>query len=166
MRRLAGAITASLLVVTLLPTLGEAAQRTSKACRGRPTSIHAFTVKAEWNKKVYSTSEKARVTVTVTRPAPEDPLGLGQPIDPPLSVPVEGAEVWSTVDTGVYPYPADYGETDANGEVDLKIPLHLIDEPGPYDVGHLAEVWTNEGGCPDIQEYGYLKEEPGFTVAP
>jgi hypothetical protein len=179
MKRLPVVIAMSLLVTTLIPSLGEAGHHLGQrlrgikighsapvGCKGVVTRIHAFTVSAEWNKRVYSNTEKALVIVTVTRPAPEDPLGLGIPTDSPITYPVEGATVTTSVDTDRYPFPYGYGHTNADGQVGLKVPLQLLEKPGPYDVDHLAELWTNQGGCPDIQEWGYLRESPGFTIRP
>src|SRR5688572_15989931 len=98
MRRLLVVLATSVWVVTLLPSLTEARQHPSRRqlvaegrypvgsrCgASRPTRIHAFTVKAEWDKRVFTSKETAAITLTVTRPAPEDPLGLGIPTDPPI----------------------------------------------------------------------------------
>ena len=130
------------------------------------TQVHAFTIQVEWNKRVFKNTEKASVTVTVTRPAPEDPLGLGIPMDPPMTLPVEGANVWTSVLTGRHPFPYGYGQTDPDGKVHFKIDLKLLKKAGPYDVSHYANVNTNQGGCPDIEEWGYLYEARGLTVRP
>ena len=129
----------------------------------RPTEVHAFTVEASWQKRVFTNDETAAITLTVTRPAPEDPLGLGLPIDSPISIPVEGATAWTTVLTR-YPYPYGYGETNADGKAKIRVPLELLKKPGPYDVTHNAEIWTNKDGCPDIHQWGFLKESPGLVI--
>lgn len=157
----------SVLLVALVPSLGEAAQvrtaRTGLACKAKPTYVHAFHVETEWTKEVYRKSEKAEVTVTVTRPAHEDPADLGVPIDPPASVPAEGVTVWSTVLTDTWPPPFGYGLTDAIGQVTFKISVKKL-KPGKYDVSNYAEYWTNQGGCPDIAEWGRKLDSPAFTV--
>lgn len=167
--RLRTTVILSVLLTALVPSLGGAApmqwERPGVACNARPTQVHAFHVEAEWTKEVYKRSEKAEVTVTVTRPAHEDPAGGGIPIDPPASIPVEGATVWTSVITGKYPYPYGYGYSDAQGQVHFKISMKKL-EPGSWDVSHYADRWTNQGGCPDIQEWGYLYESPGFTLVP
>lgn len=165
--RLRTTVILSVFLIALVPSLGGAAQlrgeRARLACRAKPTYVHAFHVEAEWTKEVYRKSEKAEVTVTVTRPAHSDPADLEIEFDPPVSVPVEGVTVTTSVNTGSYPYPYGYGQTDAQGQVHFKIPLKKL-EPGPWDVSHLAEKWTNQGACPDLNEWGYLYESPGFTV--
>jgi hypothetical protein len=138
-------------------------EEASSSCgSSRPTEVHAFTVEATWRKRVFTSDETAVITLTVTRPAPEDPLGNST--DPPVSIPVEGATAWTTVLTERYPYPYGYGETNADGKAKIKVPLELLTEPGPYDVTHNAEIWTNENGCPDIREWGFLEESPGLTI--
>lgn len=164
MRRLLVSLATSLLVVPFMPSLSEASQRTSHGCRRQATSIHAFTVEAKWRKRVFTNKETAAITLTVTRPAPEDPLQLGIPTDSPVSIPVEGATAWTTVLTERYPYPYGYGRTDADGKAKIKLALELLEKPGAYDVTHNAEVWTNQGGCPDIHEWGFLMESPGLTI--
>ena len=125
---------------------------------GAATEVHAYTIAVEWNKRVFTRDEIAEITFTVTRPSPEEP-GVA-------SVPAEGVTVWTTVLTGRWPYPYGYGDqlTDSEGKAEVKVPLKLLKEPGRYDVSHNAERWTNQGGCPDIHEWGYLKESPGLTI--
>lgn len=178
MKRFSAVLALTLIVTALMPATGIAAPRPVRRlqaagigpaspplrCMRAATQVHAFTVQVEWNKRVFRHTEKAVVTVTVTRPAPEDPLGLGIPLDPPMTVPVEGANVWTSVLTGRYPFPYGYGRTDADGKVRFKIALNLLKQAGPYDVSHYANVYTNQGGCPDIEEWGYTYESPGLSI--
>jgi hypothetical protein len=180
MKRLTLCLALALLITGVLPSVGMAAPATVRhlqahgigpatpplRCKGAATQIQAFTVTAEWNKRVFKNTEKAEVTITVTRPAPYDPLGLGIEIPPLYSIPVEGANVWTSVLTGKWPFPYGFGLTDAAGQVHFKIDLRLLKKPGPYDVTHYADLWHNQGGCPDIEEWGYLRESPGLTIRP
>ena len=180
MRRSAGILALLMLVTAILPSTALAApapvRRLQSAgigptpplrCKSAAaTQVHAFSVQVEWNKRVFKNTEKALVTVTVTRPAPEDPLGLGVPLDSPVTLPVEGANVWTSVLTGRYPFPYGYGQTDAKGQVHFKIALNLLKNSGSYDVSHYANTYTNQGGCPDIEEWGYTYEARGLTVRP
>jgi hypothetical protein len=181
MKRVSIPVILALLVTGLLPSVGQAAPATVRhlqahgigpatpplRCKGAAaTQVHAFTVQAEWTKQVLKNTEKAIVKVTVTRPPPYDPFGLGIPLPPVYAIPVEGANVWTSVITGRWPFPYGYGQTDANGQVTFKIDLRLLKKAGPYDVSHYAAVWTNQGGCPDIEEWGYLRQSPGLTIRP
>ena len=180
MKRLWAVLALSALLTALLPSVGHAApyavRRLQAAgigdikvplrCKGAATQIHAFNVKAEWNKRVFKNTEKAVITVTVTRPGPYDPLGAGIPLPEVAPLPQEGVTVWTSVLTGRYPFPYGYGTTDAAGQVHYEVPLKLLKKAGPYDVSHYASKWTNQNACPDIEEYGYLKESPGLTIRP
>ena len=154
-------------LLAFLPAEGGAARaRPGLRCGSAATSVHAFYVEVEWTKKTYRTSEKAAVTVTVTRPADQDPLGFGVPIPRDvISTPQEGVTVTTAILTDAWPPPFGQGLTNADGQVTFKIPLKDV-EPGPQPVSHYAEKWTNQSGCPDIQEWGYLRQEPAFTVLP
>jgi hypothetical protein len=160
--RVRAALVLSALLAALAPSVASAAG-SGLACKAKPTAVHAFHIEAEWTKKAYRASEKAVVTLTVTRPAHEDPADLGVPFVPPVSVPEAGATVWTTINTGHYPYPYGYGVTDANGQITFKIGIEKL-KPGPWDASHSAEKWTNQGGCPDIYEWGYLYQSPAFKV--
>jgi hypothetical protein len=154
-------------LVAFLPSEGGAAPARAGAGAGcgRPTRVHSFHVDAQWTKKVYRTSEKAVVNLTVTRPAHEDPFELGIPLVPPVSVPQEGVTVTTAILTDAWPPPFGYGTTDDNGQLTLRIPLTEV-EPGFQVATHYAEMWTNEGGCPDIQEWGFTRQDPAFKVIP
>ena len=162
-----GLVIAALLA--LLPAEGGAApaRRGTRAGCGKPTRVHAFHVEAVWTKEVYRTSEKAVVTVTVTRPAHEDPveLGIPLPVEPPVTVPVQDAYVTTAIITKAWPPPFGIGYTDANGQLTLKIPLKAV-EPGPQVATNYATKWTNQGGCPDIEEWGFIRQDPAFKVIP
>ena len=158
------------VVFAAVPSHGGAAtlatESTDRAC-GKPTRVHAFHVEAKWSKRVYRRSEKAVVVVTVTRPAHEDPfeLGITLPVEPPISVPADGVTVTTAILTDDFWPPYGYGVTNADGQVKFKISIREL-EPGKYDATHLASKWTNEGGCPDIEEWGFTFESPAVTVTP
>lgn len=160
MRRALTLAVAGLLSAWLLPSTSSAA---IPAMCGKPTYVHAFHVETEWSKKVYKRSESAKVEVTVTRPAHEDPGDNGIPIDPPVSTAEAGVTVTTAPMTNVFPPPFGRGITDADGKVYFKIPLKDL-KPGRYDARTYGEKWTNEGGCPDIVEWGDKYEPKIITV--
>ena len=169
------------LLVTVVPSVVQAAPRPVERlqaagvgpniplrCKGAATRVRAFTVTAEWERpsKVFTRTETAKLVVTVTRPAPEDPLDLGIPLPQAVTIPVEGANVWTSVITGRWPFPYDFDQTDAEGKVYFEVPLTLLRKPGQYPVSHYANMLTNQGGCPDIEEWGYLYDGPGVKIRP
>lgn len=162
-RRALSAALLAALMSWVLPTTSSAGVR-AFCGSAKPTRIHAFHVETSWNKKVYKRGETAVVEVTVTRPAHEDPFELGIPIDPPFSVPAEaGIPVTTAVITNTFPPPFGRGETDDAGKVTLKIPLKDL-KAGKFDTATYASKWTNENGCPDIEEWGWKPESPAFIV--
>lgn len=163
MRSYGGALVALLLLLGSSSSGAASSTAPTRHLCGKPTRIHAFHVEAEWTKKAYRSSEKAVVTVTVTRPAQEDPFELGIPIPTPVSAPEEGVGVTTSILTNRWPPPYGTGVTDDQGQVKFKIPLNGV-KPGKQAAAHYASKWTNQGGCPDIEEWGFLREVPAFVV--
>lgn len=161
MKRIRVTLALALLVTTLQLSGGLAP---AAACAG--TRVHSFHVKVDWGKKTYRPTDKAIAIVTVTRPAHEDPLGVGVPIDPPASFPEPGVTVATSLQTGRYPYPYGAGITDENGEVRLKIPLKDANKKGPLDAQTLVWKIQNQGGpaCTEFEEYGYLYQPSAITI--
>ena len=163
MKRLRTVLALALLVTAFQMT---ATIRSAAACAGLGTRVHSFHVDAEWARKTYRRGDRALVTITVTRPAHEDPLGLGVPIDPLVSVPEPGVTVATSLQTGYYPYPYGAGITDENGQVKLKIPLKDVPKKGPLDASTLVWKMTNQGGaaCTEIEEWGYLYQPAAIVI--
>ncbi|HWC13405.1 MAG TPA: hypothetical protein VG929_02275 [Actinomycetota bacterium] len=136
----------------------------ARSC-AKPTRIHAFHVETKWSRKIYRRSEKAVVVVTVTRPAHEDPAGNGIVVPAPVSIPQEGVTVSTTIQPKKFLFPPLYGSglTDENGKVRFAIPLKRL-RPETVDASTMATLMTNEGGCPDIEEWGWRYDRPAFTV--
>jgi hypothetical protein len=122
-------------------------------------------VETKWEKKIYGPGDVARVTVTVTRPAPQDPLGLGVPLDPPVTQPAEGVDV-STSFQGFFPYVFDRDITNADGKVRLTLKLPPSAKRGPVDSYTYASLLHNAQGpaCSDFEEYGYKWDVPAVMV--
>lgn len=131
----------------------------------KPTRIHAFHVETKWSRKSYSHSEKAVVVVTVTRPAREDPADQGIVIPALVSIPQEGVTVSTTIQPKKFLFPPlyGYGLTDEKGQVRFAIPLKRL-RPETVDASTMATLTTNEGGCPDIEEWGWRYDRPAFRV--
>lgn len=132
-----------------------------------PQKLYSLTVQTRWSKKVYKSGEKAKVTVTVTRPGETDPMGYGTPM--PTEIPPEPAEdalVTSFVEH-MFPPVGGYEYTDANGEtvIRFKIPKRM---KGWYGVVTRASVYHASGipnDCTDVEEEGFRYEPRAFKVA-
>jgi hypothetical protein len=133
------------------------------ACAGGP-SVETFEVLTEWSKKSYRPGATVGVDVTVLRPGPKDPLGMGVTYEPPYQMPVEGAYVIVAFAVGVPPV-FGLGHTDANGKLHLDIPLRP-DLRGPIYSTTRASVIYNETGpdCTNVEEWGRTVEAPAFTI--
>lgn len=133
------------------------------ACAGGP-SLESFEVITKWSKKSYAPGATASVEVTVLRPAPRDPLGLGVDLEPPTQTPVEGAYVISALAVGVPPLWG-VGETGPDGTVRIDIKLRK-DLRGPIYATTRASIIYNENGpdCTNVEEWGRMIDNPAFVV--
>jgi hypothetical protein len=162
MVRMGRAFVLALFLSALLPVSAEAGWG---ACGSARTFVHTFTVDTKWAGKVFGPGDVAKVVITVTRPAPEDPLGLGVPLDVPVGFPAEGVDV-STSFQGFFPFVFDAGVTDADGKVSMKLKLPRDAERGPVDAYTYASILHNRNGpgCSDFEEYGFKWDIPAVMV--
>ncbi len=149
----AAAISALALVLTLVP--GAAATAAPAACgASAATTLRTFHIVAKPHKKTYRLGEVAKVNVKVTRPAHEDPVAAGIEFEPPVSVPADDVNV----SVGLYvneSYLYGVGVTDADGEATVSIKM-TAPKPGWARADVAAREFYNRGGCPDIEEEGYV----------
>lgn len=167
MRTRALLLTLSFALVGVLAGAGEVTAqgvRPSQAC-AKPTRVHSFHVEVKWGKRAYTRGDKAVVDILVTRPAHEDPFENGITFTPPVSFPEQDVLVSTTLLPKKYLFPPVYGQgqTDENGKVRFVIPLKRV-PAGRVDATTYAEKWTNQNGCPDIEEWGHKYDSPAFMV--
>ncbi len=125
-------------------------------------TFRTFHVVMKTDKKVYRVGEVAKIHITVTRPAHEDPLGQGIPMDPPRSFPAEGVGVGVGLSIGRYFYiPAFAPDTDENGKTVAKVKLPPWTPEGKALADGYAEEVVQETPCLTIKEDGY-RQEPNF----
>ncbi|HEX2057669.1 MAG TPA: hypothetical protein VHI71_04795 [Actinomycetota bacterium] len=153
---------AAALVVTAWSAL-LAVPAAARACAGGP-SVETFEVLTEWSRDVYPPGATVEVDVTVLRPGPRDPFGLGVPWDPPHQEPVEGAKVVTSFSVG-FPPVWGGGHTDADGKLHLAIKLRP-DIRGPVYAMTRAWIIYNEQGpdCTQVEEWGRKVDDPAFVV--
>lgn len=149
---------AAILIAVLLPS--SPARAVTVSCASRPangdiaTRLHTFTVTAEPVKPAYRLGTKAMVEVTVTRPAPEDPLNNGIPLNSPVALAAEGVEVSVGLYRGTL-YMYGMGVTDADGKVLIPIKLDPRTPAGNTEAEIAARAYYNRGGCPEAEEEGF-----------
>ena len=157
--------TASVLLTGILlgAVLVAPAPAVAAGCAGGQ-SVETYDVLTKWNKTVYRPGETLKVEVTVQRPARKDPFGFGIPIEPVYQSPVEDATVVVAFSVGVPPVWG-MGTTDADGKLQLKIPLKTKVR-GP--IASTTRAWKIYGeGLPDcftVEEWGRLLEYPAFEI--
>ena len=151
--------TASLLV----PASTANAQRLGPRAGCEIVHIHAFHIEAKPDKPVYLVGEKATIDVTVTRPAREDPGGLGVEWDPPESEPVEGIYV------GVAAFSEEtwifgFAVTNARGKAEVKLPIDPHFKGGEVTANVYAWRDTVQNACLTVREYGSRRYNEFFRV--
>ncbi|MDP9067061.1 MAG: hypothetical protein M3N53_01780 [Actinomycetota bacterium] len=149
------------LSAALLPATGGTAAAAS--CGGSTATVfRTFYVTAKPHKKTYPLGDVVKVDITVTRPAHEDPVGAGVTFEPPASLPAADVDV----SVGLYlgnNYLYGLGVTDSNGEATVSIKLNAS-QTG-WVLGEIAaREFYNRGGCPDIEEEGYVSYPKFFKA--
>ena len=125
--------------------------------------LHTLHVEMKARKPVYKRGQVALIDMKVSRPAKQDPAGLGQDIDPPRSEPA------SDVDVGIGAFPGDVylygtGVTDDKGQTTIKIEIPSYTPKGPVPARALAQKEIVNIPCLVIYEYGYTETKKLFTV--
>jgi hypothetical protein len=118
-------------------------------------SLLTFNLDIGKTKPTYAIGDTVTIDVTVTRPAKEDPLGNGVPMERPYFEPVEGVIVGVGLHIGRVFLPGG-AITDADGVAHVRIKLQPY-APGGAKVDATMYAWkiVYEAPCAMVQEYGY-----------
>ncbi|MGI8774701.1 MAG: hypothetical protein ACR2KQ_06765 [Actinomycetota bacterium] len=178
-RRSSSIILAAGLTATLLAPSVSSAAPASLPCAGRASktnesylrhngSMEQITVKtlhivAEAPKQSVAIKKMASIKVNVTRPAEEDPLGQGIPMDRPYVMAAEEVNVGVGLLIGDVFLPG-FAITDANGDATIKIKIERYVKPGPVDAAFYAWETTAETPCATVQENGFRPYQNFFRV--
>jgi hypothetical protein len=128
-------------------------------------SLLTFNLDASKVKPVYKIGETVNLDVTVTRPAKEDPLGNGVPMDRPYIEPAEGVIVGVGLHIGRVFLPGA-AITDAQGVAHIKIKIESYAPAGQWaDTSMYAWRVIQDTTCASIQEYGYTSAPRMFKTA-
>ncbi len=148
--------------------------RASAPCDGARQSLGTLTVEMKPLRKNFKIGAWAKMSVTVTRPGPQDPAGGGVPMPqgviPPQ--PVEGATVNAGAAVGGAFLPGTTIQpTDAEGKGVVRVFLAKHAKPfapTAADVNLYAyinyPVVSEAGTCVDPEEFGTLYREDAFKV--
>jgi hypothetical protein len=126
-------------------------------------SLRTFHLEVKGDKPQYRIGEVAKIHVTVTRPAHEDPLGQGIPIDPPMSFPAEGVNVGVGLRLGDV-FLFGHNITDTEGHTIVKIKIESYAQPGPASADIYAWKSLVDLPCLRVEENGYTQHPKIFTI--
>jgi hypothetical protein len=116
-------------------------------------------------KPTYEIGDVVPIKVTVTRPAKEDPLGNGIPMDRPYVEPVEGVIVGVGLSIGRVFLPGA-AITDADGVATVRIKLESYAPAGvKVDTSMYAWRIVYEMPCATVMEYGYQARPALFKTS-
>lgn len=115
-------------------------------------------------KKSYRIGEVAKFKALVTRPAKEDPLGQGIPMERPYVTPAEGINIGVGLLFNGNVFLPGFGVSDENGEVMLKVKIQNYVKPGSVQASFFAWKTVAELPCARIDETGYRPFPDVFRV--
>jgi hypothetical protein len=126
-------------------------------------ALRTFRVEMESAKPTYRIGETAILHARVTRPADEDPLQLGVPLDSPEQYAAADVSVGVGLRIGDV-FLFGFGITDANGEVDIKVKLKSYTPTGSALADSFAWKRQVETPCANLEENGYTFFPDAFKV--
>jgi hypothetical protein len=123
-----------------------------------------FHIVVEPQAETYEVGSKAKLDITVTRPAHEDPADLGVEQEPPASAPAENVIVGIGAHVGDVFLPG-FGVTGADGKVTIGVKLARYVRPGTASLTAYAWNVVHESPCLRVEEDGYANYPEAFEVA-
>jgi hypothetical protein len=153
-------------VATLLAPVASPASAGPCSGRGMETlTLRDFRIEAKPVKKAFPSGGTAVLDVTVTRPAEEDPAGMGVPMDGVDPMPAENVNVGAGMMMNDVFLPG-FGITDANGKAKVKISIERYAKTGTADVALYAWSVVQDTPCLRVEENGFRAYPAMFTVVP
>ena len=125
--------------------------------------LKTFHLVVESDKKVYKVGDTAKINVTVTRPAHEDPAGQNIPIEPPFSEPAANVDVGIGLRVGDV-FLFGHSMTDENGKAAVKVRLEPWTPSGQAIADAFAWHIIQDTPCLRIEENGYQQKPNIFQV--
>jgi hypothetical protein len=155
------AVAVALGLVTLTPLPSSACGRQSSFLDYiTPTTLHV--VIKPFHKR-YSRGDVVTVKVVVSRPAAEDPAGLGIAMERPVTQPAPDVNVGIGINLGGAFVPG-YGRTNDEGEVAVDVKLRRHVPAGMATVRAYAYKERLNTPCVVIEEQGYRTTSKAFKV--
>lgn len=137
--------------------------RNNNGNRMEQISLKTFHIEAKPAQKTAAIGDTVKIKANVTRPAKEDPLGQGIPMDRPYVTPAEEINVGVGLLVGDVFLPG-FAVTDENGDAVIKIKIERYVKPGPVDAAFYAWDTTAESPCFTVQENGFRPYQDFFKI--
>lgn len=154
----------AVLIVTTLFNVATPVAAAGMPCASTDLiTVRTFTIDVSPVRTWYRVGQAAKVAVLVTRPAPEDPLRLGLPLDPPARAPANEVVVGVGIHVGGV-FLIAYGRTDDAGKVvvAVKLPRYTPRKTAAVDVYAYRVLTTTP--CFTFQEDGFTHRPRVFRV--
>ena len=126
--------------------------------------LKTLDLEANAAKQSYKIGEVAKFKALVTRPAKEDPLGQGIPMDRPYVTPAEGISIGVGLLFNGNVFLPGFGVTDEEGKVTLKVKIQNYVKPGTVHASFFAWKTVADLPCARIDETGYKPVPDIFRV--
>ncbi len=126
-------------------------------------TLRTYHLEVKANKPAYKVGELAKVKVTVTRPAHEDPAGAGIEQEPPESFPAEGVNVGIGLRVGEV-FLFGHSMTNEEGVAMVKIRLKAYTPAGKASADAYAWKTAVDTPCARVEENGYAQKSSLFNV--
>lgn len=163
----ATALLAALLVVAPVSSAGACSSRNVRSMIRsgaiEVVALRTYHLEVAPARKIYKVGDVAKINVTVTRPAHEDPAGLGVPIDPPQSFPAEDVNVGIGLRIGDV-FLFGHSVTNADGLAVVKVPIKSYTPAGKAMADAYAWKTAADTPCLRVEENGYRQLPNLFTV--
>lgn len=160
---LAGAILGSAPAHAATVPCRATALQTLRGNRREIVRFRTFNIQVEPQQESYAIGERAKIDLTVTRPAREDPLDLGVPLDSPSSVPAENVNLGIGIRVGDV-FVAGFSTSDADGKATVVVKLPSYMRPGTASVAAYGWNVVHETPCLRVEEDGYTMVPEAFEV--
>jgi hypothetical protein len=136
----------------------------SAHCGGIETvNLYNYTVQLHPKKSVYRVGQTAKFHMIVTRPGPQDPLGLGVSWDPPYKEPAADVNVGIGLRVGDV-FLFGIAVTNEKGEAIVPIKLLPYTPTGTAAADAVGWQIVHQNTCLTVQEIGYASDPRAFKV--
>ena len=126
-------------------------------------SLRDFWIEPKVKKKTYKIGETVTFPVHVSRPAEQDPFGLGVPTEPGSLGAVEAANIGVGLLVGDVFLPG-FAITDADGNAVIKVKIENYVKPAVVDAAFYSWKIVQDTPCLRIEENGFRAVPAMFKI--